>query len=183
MCEPLYFKRAKNPETTLKRRNNLFQSFISVLFHVVRAAQAYMTLQYRRWRGAQLWWSVMPFWQPCTNIITNQTFLYIVMTFSGKYAFSHSHCRDIPWKYFSFVFIRNIDYDTMEISNCVERSWVGLTLSVKKSEHSYSALHGTIHFKALSHGSHSSTCKEHHACLHLVSVRQKAPPLNVVAKI
>jgi len=27
------------------------------------------------------------------------------------------------------------------------------------------------------------TCKEHHACLYLVSVHQMAPPLNVVANI
>jgi len=27
------------------------------------------------------------------------------------------------------------------------------------------------------------TCKEHHACLYLVSVHQMAPPLNVVADI
>ena len=52
-----------------------------------------------------------------------------------------------------------------------------------KAEHLYSALHGTNHFKALRHESHSLTCKEHHASLYLVSVYQMAPPLNVVANI
>jgi len=58
-----------------------------------------------------------------------------------------------------------------------------LTLKVK-SEHLHSALHGTNYSKALRHGSHSFlTCKEHHACLYLVSVHQMPPPLNVVANI
>ena len=34
-----------------------------------------------------------------------------------------------------------------------------------KAQHLYSALHGTNHFKALRHGSHSFTCHRHHACL------------------
>ena len=34
--------------------------------------------------------------------------------------------------------------------------------------------------KALRHGSHSFTCKQHHACFYLVSVHQMAPPLIVV---
>ena len=37
--------------------------------------------------------------------------------------------------------------------------------------------------KALRHGSHSFTRKQHHACLYLVSVHQMAPPLLVVAYI
>jgi len=37
--------------------------------------------------------------------------------------------------------------------------------------------------KALKHGSHSFTCKLHHACLSFVSAHQMAPPLNVVANI
>jgi len=37
--------------------------------------------------------------------------------------------------------------------------------------------------KALRHGSHSFTCKLHHACLSFVSVHRMAPPLNVVANI
>jgi len=41
----------------------------------------------------------------------------------------------------------------------------------------------TNHFKVLRHGSHSLTCKEHRACLYLVSVHQMAPPLIDVAKI
>jgi len=32
--------------------------------------------------------------------------------------------------------------------------------------------------KALRHGSHSFTCKLHHACLYLVSVHQMALPLT-----
>jgi len=37
--------------------------------------------------------------------------------------------------------------------------------------------------KALRHGSHSFTCKLHHACLSFVSVHQMAPPLAKVADI
>jgi len=37
--------------------------------------------------------------------------------------------------------------------------------------------------KALRHESHSFTCKQHHACLYLVSVHQMAPPLIVVTDI
>ena len=61
---------------------------------------------------------------------------------------------------------------------------ITVKINVKgNAEHLYSSLHGTNHFKALRHGSHSSTCKEHHACLYLVSVHQMVPPLNVVANI
>ena len=45
-----------------------------------------------------------------------------------------------------------------------------------KEEYLYSAfLHQGTH-KALRHGSHSFTCKQHHACLSFVSVHQMAPP-------
>ena len=45
-----------------------------------------------------------------------------------------------------------------------------------KEEYLYSAfLHQRAH-KALRHGSHSFTCKQHHACLSFVSVHQMAPP-------
>jgi len=37
--------------------------------------------------------------------------------------------------------------------------------------------------KALRHGSHSFTCKLHHACLSFVSIHQVAPPLSNVADI
>ena len=38
----------------------------------------------------------------------------------------------------------------------------------------------TNHFKAVRLGSHSLTCKEHHACLYLVSFHQMAPsPIEV----
>jgi len=55
---------------------------------------------------------------------------------------------------------------------------------VKESkEYLYSAIY-TIHIlKALRHGSHSFTCKLHHACLSFVSVHQMAPPLTEVADI
>ena len=43
-------------------------------------------------------------------------------------------------------------------------------------EYLYSAiLHQGTH-KALRHGSHSFTCKQHHACLSFVSVHQMSPP-------
>jgi len=38
-------------------------------------------------------------------------------------------------------------------------------------------------YKALRHGSHSFTCKLHHACLSFVSVHQMASPLIEVADI
>jgi len=45
-----------------------------------------------------------------------------------------------------------------------------------KEEYLYSAfLHQGTH-KALRHGSHSFTCKQHHACLSFASVHQMAPP-------
>jgi len=44
-------------------------------------------------------------------------------------------------------------------------------------------LYAAFSLKALRHGSHSFTCKEHHACFYLVSVHQMAPPLNVVVNI
>jgi len=37
--------------------------------------------------------------------------------------------------------------------------------------------------KALRHGSHSFTCKQHHTCLYLVSVHQMALPLIVITSI
>jgi len=41
----------------------------------------------------------------------------------------------------------------------------------------YSAILVRTHtLKALRHGSHSFTCKQHHACLSFVSVHQMAPP-------
>ena len=55
---------------------------------------------------------------------------------------------------------------------------------VKKSEHLYSALHGiqtTLKRSGMDHTAFN--CKEHRACLYLVSVHQMAPPLNVVANI
>jgi len=52
---------------------------------------------------------------------------------------------------------------------------------MKKKEYLYSAF--IQRCKALRHGSHSFTCKLHHACLSFVSVHQIAPPLNVVANM
>jgi len=37
--------------------------------------------------------------------------------------------------------------------------------------------------KALRYGSYSFTCKQHHACLYLVSIHQMAPPLVFIAAI
>ena len=46
-----------------------------------------------------------------------------------------------------------------------------------KGEYLYSAILVRTHtLKALRHGSHSFTCKQHHACLSFVSVHQMAPP-------
>jgi len=45
----------------------------------------------------------------------------------------------------------------------------------------YSALFKA--YDALRHGSHSSTCKLHHACILFVSVHQMVPPLIEVADI
>jgi len=39
------------------------------------------------------------------------------------------------------------------------------------------------HPKAFRYVSHSLTCRQHHACLHVVSVHQTAPPPIVIAKI
>ena len=59
-----------------------------------------------------------------------------------------------------------------------EISFVVLSLPLRKGkeEYLYSAiLHQGTH-KALRHGSHSFTCKQHHACLSFVSVHQMALP-------
>jgi len=46
-----------------------------------------------------------------------------------------------------------------------------------KEEYLYSAILVRTHtLKTLRHGSHSFTCKQHHACLFFVSVHQMAPP-------
>jgi len=47
-----------------------------------------------------------------------------------------------------------------------------------KEEYLYSAIYTTHSLKALRHGSHSFTCKLHHACLSFVSVNQMEPPLT-----
>jgi len=46
----------------------------------------------------------------------------------------------------------------------------------RKEEYLYSAFSHQGTYKALRHGSHSFTCKQHHACLSFVSVHQMAPP-------
>jgi len=47
----------------------------------------------------------------------------------------------------------------------------------RKEEYLYSAILVCMHtLKALRHGSHTFTCKQHHACLSFVSVHQMAPP-------
>ena len=46
-----------------------------------------------------------------------------------------------------------------------------------KEEYLYSTFFGQDDtLKALRHGSHSFTCKQHHACLSIVSVHQMSPP-------
>ena len=52
-----------------------------------------------------------------------------------------------------------------------------------KEEYLYSAIYTAHSRKALRHGSHSFTCKLHHARLSFVSVYQMAPPLTEVADI
>jgi len=52
-----------------------------------------------------------------------------------------------------------------------------------KVQYLYSAIYTTHSLKALRHGSHSFTCKLHHACLSFVSVHQMAPLLSKVADI
>jgi len=45
------------------------------------------------------------------------------------------------------------------------------------------AIYTTHSLKALRHGSHSFTCKLHHACLSFISAHQMEPPLTDVADI
>ena len=52
-----------------------------------------------------------------------------------------------------------------------------------KEEYFYSYILVRHTHKAPRHGSHSFTCKLHHACLFLVSVHQMAPPLTEIADI
>jgi len=52
-----------------------------------------------------------------------------------------------------------------------------------KEEYLYSATYTMHSLEVLRHGSHSFTCKLHHACLSFVSVHQTAPPLTEVADI
>jgi len=56
---------------------------------------------------------------------------------------------------------------------------------MKKEYLYYSAIYTTLSLKALRHGSHSFTCKLHHAYIFFVfvSVHQIAPPLTAVADI
>jgi len=54
----------------------------------------------------------------------------------------------------------------------------------RKDEYLYGAILVRTHtLKARRHGSHSFTCKLHHACLSFVSVHQMALPLTEVADI
>jgi len=52
-----------------------------------------------------------------------------------------------------------------------------------KEEYLYSTMYTMHSLKALRHGSHSFTCKLHHACLSFISVHQMAPLLTEVADI
>jgi len=49
--------------------------------------------------------------------------------------------------------------------------------------YSDSAIYTMRNLKVLRHGSHSFTCKLHHACFSFVSVHQMVPPLTEVADI
>jgi len=53
----------------------------------------------------------------------------------------------------------------------------------RKSIYIVLAFYTAFSLNALRYGSHSFTCKLHHACIFFVSVHQMAPPLNVVANI
>jgi len=59
--------------------------------------------------------------------------------------------------------------------------------SSSKRKSIYIALYSTVYsmhtLKALRHGSHSFTCKQHHACISSVSVHQMALPLTEVEGI
>jgi len=59
---------------------------------------------------------------------------------------------------------------------------LGLTKG-KKEAYLYITIYTMRSLKALRHGSHSFTCKLHHACLSFVNTRQLAPPLSEVAYI
>ena len=50
-------------------------------------------------------------------------------------------------------------------------------------EYLYSAIYTMHSPKALRHGSHSFTCKLHHAYVSFVGVHQMAPPLTEIADI
>jgi len=64
----------------------------------------------------------------------------------------------------------SINFQFACLVHCVQWSVKG------KEEYLYSAfLHQGTH-KALRHGSHSFTCKQHHACLSFMSIHQMAPP-------
>jgi len=53
-----------------------------------------------------------------------------------------------------------------------------------KEEYLYSAILVCTHtLKALRHGSHSFTCRQHHACLSFVSVHQMLLPLTEATDI
>ena len=52
-----------------------------------------------------------------------------------------------------------------------------------KGEYLYSAILYYVYLKALRHGSHSFTCKLHHACHSFVNVHQMVPPLTEEAGI
>jgi len=62
-------------------------------------------------------------------------------------------------------------------------SWFQQCKKCKKSRKSISAIYTMHGLKALRHGSHSFTCKIHHAYLSFVSIYQMVPPLTEVADI
>jgi len=76
--------------------------------------------------------------------------------------------------------------DKLEPGVWYVRYCIALTISTRKGkeEYLYSAILVRTHaLKALRHGSHSFTYKQHHACLSFVSVHQMALPLTEAADI
>jgi len=68
----------------------------------------------------------------------------------------------------------------------LQMNYTNNTICVKgkgKEEYFYCAILVCHTHKVLRHGSHSFTCKLHHACLTFVSIHQTAPPQTEVADI
>jgi len=74
-----------------------------------------------------------------------------------------------------YIFIYTIKRGKVSVSSSVRSHVKGKGKG--KEEYLYSVILVRTHtLKALRHGSHSFTCKQHHACLSFVSFHQMAPP-------